>query len=111
MSHHAAVSVMDETPLAVAARRATIALVAFLTLVDLFAAQAILPSLAQAYGATPAEMGLAVDLPPLEGAIGMIGNRGRSGRCRRRGIRPSRSWRRCGRLTFCWARASSSARR
>lgn len=61
MSHHAAVSVMGERPLALAARRATIGLVAFLTLVDLFAAQAILPSLAQAYGATPAEMGLAVN--------------------------------------------------
>ena len=61
MSQHAAVSAMDESPLAVVARRATIGLVAFLTLVDLFAAQAILPSLAQAYGASPAEMGLAVN--------------------------------------------------
>ena len=61
MSHHAAVSATHERPLALAARRATIGLVAFLTLVDLFAAQAILPSLAQAYGATPAEMGLAVN--------------------------------------------------
>jgi DHA1 family bicyclomycin/chloramphenicol resistance-like MFS transporter len=52
-----------------------------------------------------------VDLPPSEGAIGMIGSRGRSGRCRRRGIRPRRSWRSCDKSMYCWARASSSGRR
>ena len=42
-----------------------IGLIAFLTLVDLFAAQAILPSLAAAYGVTPAAMGLAVNAATL----------------------------------------------
>lgn len=42
-------------------RSLTIGLVAFLTVVDLFATQAILPSLAQAYDVTPAAMGLAVN--------------------------------------------------
>jgi predicted MFS family arabinose efflux permease len=36
-------------------------LIGFLTLVDLFATQAILPSLARAYGVTPAAMGFAVN--------------------------------------------------
>lgn len=39
----------------------TVALIAFLTLVDLFAAQAVLPALAKAYGIGPASMGVAVN--------------------------------------------------
>ena len=42
-------------------RNTIIAAISFLTLVDLFAAQAILPSLASSYGATPAEIGVAVN--------------------------------------------------
>src|SRR3954449_1020537 len=42
-------------------RNLVIGLVAFLTVVDLFATQAILPSLARAYGVMPAAMGLAVN--------------------------------------------------
>lgn len=42
-------------------RQALIALIAFLTVVDLFATQAILPSLASAYGVSPAAMGTAVN--------------------------------------------------
>jgi predicted MFS family arabinose efflux permease len=42
-------------------RTLVIGLTAFLTVVDLFATQAILPSLVQAYGVTPAEMGVAVN--------------------------------------------------
>ena len=42
-------------------RTAIIGLTAFLTVVDLFATQAILPSLARAYQVTPAAMGLAVN--------------------------------------------------
>ncbi|HKY94618.1 MAG TPA: MFS transporter, partial [Kiloniellales bacterium] len=42
-------------------RSLLIGLIAFLTLVDLFAAQAILPSLAQRYAATPAAIGVAVN--------------------------------------------------
>jgi predicted MFS family arabinose efflux permease len=42
-------------------RTAITGLVGFLTLVDLFATQAILPSLARVYGVTPAAMGFAVN--------------------------------------------------
>jgi predicted MFS family arabinose efflux permease len=42
-------------------RSLVIGLVAFLTVIDLFAAQAILPSLARAYDVAPAAMGLAVN--------------------------------------------------
>ncbi len=51
-------------------RNTLIGLVAFLTVVDLFAAQAILPSLAEAYGVTPAAMGLAVNASTLGMAAG-----------------------------------------
>ena len=44
-----------------ALRNFVIGLTAFLTVVDLFATQAILPSLARAYGVSPAAMGLAVN--------------------------------------------------
>ena len=46
-----------------------IGLAAFLTLVDLFATQAILPALAAAYGVAPAEMGLAVNASTLGMAV------------------------------------------
>jgi predicted MFS family arabinose efflux permease len=46
---------------AVLLRTVVIALTAFLTVVDLFATQAILPSLARAYQVTPATMGIAVN--------------------------------------------------
>ena len=46
-----------------------IGLTAFLTVVDLFATQAILPSLAQRYGATPAEIGAAVNTSTIGMAI------------------------------------------
>src|SRR5262245_52421459 len=42
-------------------RTTVIGLTAFLTVVDLFATQAILPSLTRAYGVTPAAMGFAVN--------------------------------------------------
>ncbi|HET6467788.1 MAG TPA: MFS transporter [Geminicoccaceae bacterium] len=42
-------------------RNLVIGLTAFLTVVDLFATQAILPSLTRAYGVTPAAMGFAVN--------------------------------------------------
>src|SRR5262245_8160505 len=42
-------------------RTLVIGLTAFLTVVDLFATQAILPSLTRAYGVTPAAMGFAVN--------------------------------------------------
>src|SRR5512134_1406253 len=45
---------------------------AFLTLVDLFSTQAILPSLAAAYGVGPAAMGLAVNAATLGMALGSL---------------------------------------
>jgi len=50
-------------------RNAVIALVAFLTVVDLFATQAILPSLVRAYGTTPAMMAFAVNASTIGMAI------------------------------------------
>lgn len=46
--------------------------IAFLTLVDLFATQAILPLLAHAYGVTPAAMGLAVNASTLGMAVASV---------------------------------------
>ena len=46
---------------------------AFLTLVDLFATQAILPALAASYGVGPAAMGLAVNAATLGMAAGSLG--------------------------------------
>ncbi|MDX2205003.1 MAG: MFS transporter [Hyphomicrobiaceae bacterium] len=51
------------------ARNATIALMAFLTVVDLFATQAILPGLVRHYGVTPAAMGVAVNASTLGMAV------------------------------------------
>lgn len=50
-------------------RTIVIGLTAFLTVVDLFAAQAILPSLTKAYQVTPAAMGLAVNASTLGMAV------------------------------------------
>src|SRR5216683_6010910 len=70
-----------------ALRAFTIGLTAFLTVVDLFATQAILPSLTIAYGVTPAAMGFAVNASTIGMAIGglAVGLFGRS-IDRRRGI-------------------------
>ena len=53
-------------------RNFLIGLAAFLTLVDLFATQAILPALAKVYGVSPAAMGLAVNASTLGMAIGAL---------------------------------------
>src|SRR4051812_34493539 len=50
-------------------RTVVIGLTAFLTVVDLFATQAILPSLTRHYGVTPAAMGVAVNASTLGMAI------------------------------------------
>ena len=50
-------------------RSLVIGLTAFLTVVDLFATQAILPTLAKAYGVTPAAMGFAVNASTLGMAV------------------------------------------
>lgn len=54
-------------------RFAIIALIAFLTLVDLFAAQAILPTLVEKFQASPAEVGFAVNASTLGMAISGLG--------------------------------------
>lgn len=53
-----------------ALRAFTIGLTAFLTVVDLFATQAILPSLTAAYGVTPAAMSFAVNASTIGMALG-----------------------------------------
>lgn len=54
-------------------RTIVIGLTAFLTVVDLFATQAILPSLAQAYQVTPAAMGFAVNASTMGMAVAGLG--------------------------------------
>ena len=54
-------------------RTVIIGLTAFLTVVDLFATQAILPSLAQAYNVSPAAMGLAVNASTMGMAVAGLG--------------------------------------
>ena len=61
---------LSATPVA---RLFAIAIISFLTLVDLFATQAILPSLAAAYGVSPGIMGSAVNLCTLGMAISGLG--------------------------------------
>jgi predicted MFS family arabinose efflux permease len=57
----AALWLQDGRSAAALLRTVVIGLTAFLTVVDLFATQAILPSLAAAYGVSPAAMGIAVN--------------------------------------------------
>ena len=64
-----AVADAPAAPLTVLRRTVVIGLTAFLTVVDLFATQAILPSLAQAYRVTPAAMGFAVNASTLGMAV------------------------------------------
>src|ERR1044072_525103 len=54
-------------------RSLVIGLTAFLTVVDLFATQAILPSLTRHYDVTPAAMGFAVNASTLGMAIAALG--------------------------------------
>lgn len=54
-------------------RTVTIGLIAFLTVVDLFATQAILPSLVRAYGVSPAAMSFAVNASTIGMAIAGLG--------------------------------------
>jgi MFS transporter, YNFM family, putative membrane transport protein len=56
-------------PSGVLLRNFVIGLTAFLTVVDLFATQAILPSLTKAYAVTPAAMGLAVNASTIGMAV------------------------------------------
>lgn len=54
-------------------RSVIIGVIAFLTLVDLFATQAILPSLAKAYGVPPSAIGFAVNASTIGMAISCLG--------------------------------------
>ena len=75
MSHAADTALMEghASSGGVLLRTIVIGVTAFLTLVDLFATQAILPSLTRAYGVTPAAMGLAVNASTLGMAIAGLG--------------------------------------
>jgi YNFM family putative membrane transporter len=65
-------------------RNFLVGLAAFLTLVDLFATQAILPVLATAYGVSPAAMGIAVNASTLGMAVAALAVAGFSRRIDRR---------------------------
>jgi MFS transporter, YNFM family, putative membrane transport protein len=71
---HVADHAMEHSPGGrVALRSLVIGLTAFLTVVDLFATQAILPSLAKAYGVSPAAMGFAVNASTMGMAVAGLG--------------------------------------
>jgi predicted MFS family arabinose efflux permease len=63
-AHHAAGALL---------RTVTIGLIAFLTVVDLFATQAILPSLVRAYGVSPGAMSFAVNASTIGMAVAGLG--------------------------------------
>lgn len=63
---------MQGEPSSTALRSLVIGLTAFLTVVDLFATQAILPSLTRHYGVTPAAMGFAVNATTMGMAIASL---------------------------------------
>jgi YNFM family putative membrane transporter len=87
MSHTAHTIAMPSHARGAALRGLVIGLTAFLTVVDLFATQAILPSLAKAYGVTPAAMGFAVNASTMGMAVAGLGVAFFSSRInRRRGI-------------------------
>jgi MFS transporter, YNFM family, putative membrane transport protein len=80
MSDRAAQPTMRPVSSGALRRSVTIGLIGFLTLVDLFATQAILPSLADLYGVAPAEIGVAANASTIGMAIaglaaGAIGRR------------------------------------
>ena len=62
-------SVAQEMPGLSAGRSLLIAVIGFLTLVDLFATQAILPTLAQSYGVTASQIGVAANASTLGMAV------------------------------------------
>ena len=78
---------IHETRKGVLVRNLLIGLVAFLTVVDLFGTQAILPALTRAYGVTPAAMGFAVNASTMGMAAAGLGVAYLSDRIdRRRGV-------------------------
>ncbi len=69
MTDIARAAIAPAMPGLTAGRSLLIAVIGFLTLVDLFATQAILPSLAQSYEVSPAQIGLAANASTLGMAI------------------------------------------
>ncbi|MBV9251769.1 MAG: MFS transporter, partial [Acetobacteraceae bacterium] len=67
--HIAAGVEVGKHPFTILRRTVVIGLTAFLTVVDLFATQAILPSLARVYGVAPAIMGSAVNASTIGMAV------------------------------------------
>jgi predicted MFS family arabinose efflux permease len=68
-------------------RSLTVGMIGFLTLVDLFATQAILPSLAQAYGVSPSAIGVAANASTIGMAVAGLLAGALGGRVdRRRGV-------------------------
>ena len=71
-SHEIITIVQPSSRAHVLLRSFVISLIAFLTVVDLFATQAILPSLARHYNVSPAAMGFAVNASTMGMAIGAL---------------------------------------
>lgn len=73
MTTHAVLSATEQRAPVAAGGAASVGLIGFLTLVDLFAAQAILPALVVTYGVTPAAMGAAVNASTFGMAVAALG--------------------------------------
>jgi len=69
MNHISASAIAPARPALSPARLLLVAVIGFLTLVDLFATQAILPSLAAEYGVSPSEIGVAANSTTLGMAV------------------------------------------
>jgi predicted MFS family arabinose efflux permease len=67
--NQAAIAIASPSPALSPGQSLLIGVIGFLTLVDLFATQAILPSLAVSYGVTPSEIGVAANATTLGMAI------------------------------------------
>src|SRR5215207_420590 len=76
---HAQSAVPSQQPQAMPSNQAAlwrsviVGVIGFLTLVDLFATQAILPSLAKAYGVAPGAIGFAVNASTMGMAVSCLG--------------------------------------
>jgi MFS transporter, YNFM family, putative membrane transport protein len=69
MNHAHPTTMPAQTQSGALARTLLIGLIAFLTVIDLFGTQAILPALTRAYGVSPAAMGLAVNASTMGMAV------------------------------------------
>ena len=73
MPYHNRTMPADAARKGVIARNLLIGIVSFLTVVDLFGTQSILPALYRAYGVTPAAMGFAVNASTIGMAAAGLG--------------------------------------